>query len=91
MEDYRVAGLGHGTPLKTAGDDGCGVAGPHMLEAGISSTWQQALSWGLVSGTPKRRKTVSPEAGATAPRADGVAAGVSATIEQALRSAGLMR
>ena len=49
VEDYRIAGFGHGTPLKTRGTGSCGLPAPHMLEAGISSTWQQASSWGLLA------------------------------------------
>lgn len=48
IEDYRIANMGHGTPLATTGDEACGVAMPHMLEAGISSTRRIAASWGLL-------------------------------------------
>lgn len=48
IEEFRIAGLGHGTPLGTAGPDGCGVAAPYMLEAGISSTHHIAAFWGLL-------------------------------------------
>lgn len=53
VEEYSIAGMGHGTPLATGGAEGCGAAGPHMLEAGISSTRHIARSWGLlgVGGT----------------------------------------
>ena len=30
----------------------CGAAGPHMLDAGISSTWRQAERWGLLGTAP---------------------------------------
>lgn len=98
VEEYRIAGLGHGTPLKVGGADGCGVAGPHMLEAGISSTRRQGERWQLLSGPPSARRTPAPTAlvepslaePSPAAPANGLA-GVSATIERALRSAGLMR
>jgi poly(3-hydroxybutyrate) depolymerase len=48
IERYIIAGLGHGTPLGTGGDDGNGAAGPHMLEAGINSTRRIASFWGIV-------------------------------------------
>lgn len=44
IEDWRIAGMGHGTPIAA---DGCGVAGPYMLDAGISSTRRIAASWGI--------------------------------------------
>lgn len=46
IEAYCIAGMGHGTPLKTHGPESCGTAGPHMVEPGISSTWWLARSWG---------------------------------------------
>lgn len=54
IEDYRIANMGHGTPLSTSGPDACGMAMPHMLEAGISSTRRIASSWNLlVAGTER--------------------------------------
>jgi poly(hydroxyalkanoate) depolymerase family esterase len=47
VEAYDVPGMGHGTPLQTQGPQGCGAPGPHMLEAGISSTRHIARNWGL--------------------------------------------
>lgn len=47
LEEHRIEGLGHGTPLSTAGPERCGIAGPYMLEAGVSSTRRIARFWGL--------------------------------------------
>lgn len=47
IEHYTITGMGHGTPLDTVGKDGCGQAGPFMLEAGISSTQAICRFWGL--------------------------------------------
>ena len=61
VEEYRVTGMGHGTPLDTRGECGCGEAGAFMLEAGISSTVHSARTWGLLSsakGRSKARKRV---------------------------------
>lgn len=98
VEDYRIPGLGHGAPLKTHGHESCGTAGPYMLEAGISSTWCQAAHWGLL-GTPATAARPVREPAPTgddAPRPGpsgmtGRTVGLTATIEDALRSAGLMR
>jgi poly(3-hydroxybutyrate) depolymerase len=49
IEEYCIAGLGHGTPLSTFGADACGMVGPYMREAGISSTRRIASFWGLSS------------------------------------------
>jgi poly(hydroxyalkanoate) depolymerase family esterase len=48
VEEYRVTGMGHGTPLATAGESGFGQAGAFMLEVGISSTVHSARTWGLL-------------------------------------------
>ena len=103
IERYDIAGMGHGTPLATRGSAACGVAGPHMLEAGICSTSRVAGSWGLTGKTATRaaqRDAARPAAVpalklATKPRARPAArpraTGVGAVIEDALRAAGLMR
>ncbi|WP_457586033.1 extracellular catalytic domain type 1 short-chain-length polyhydroxyalkanoate depolymerase [Ensifer canadensis] len=49
IEAYAINGMGHGTPLATAGPDGYGKAGPYMLDTGISSTLRIATFWGLVT------------------------------------------
>jgi poly(hydroxyalkanoate) depolymerase family esterase len=85
IEAFALAGMGHGTPIDAG--DGIGVPGPHMLQAGISSTRHIAAFWGIgdpVSGTATRP---GPERSA----AGEAAAGPGRIIEQALRAAGLMR
>jgi poly(hydroxyalkanoate) depolymerase family esterase len=47
IEEYIIAGMGHGTPISAGGDDGLGEEGKYMLEVGISSTRQIARFWGL--------------------------------------------
>jgi len=47
IEDYRITGMGHGTPLAARGRGGIGASGPFMLETGISSTLLIARFWGL--------------------------------------------
>ena len=100
IERYDINGLGHGTPIATGGDGACGAAGPHMLEAGICSTRRIAASWQLVSQAEGRRDAgrasegLAPPPSSPSPRESRVTAapgGVGAVIEQALRSAGLMR
>jgi hypothetical protein len=97
--------MGHGTPLATVGANGCGMAGPFMLEAGISSTRHIAAFWGL-SG--QRRAEAAPRGTQSAvplpvvhtarltrmpdpSHADAKVPGVGKIIEDALRAAGLMR
>lgn len=106
IEEHTIAGLGHGTPLSTSGADGCGVAGPYMLEAGVSSTREIARFWGLdraVADRDERREpmAVDPDrpvardlvaAGGARPAANPPATrGITKIIEDALRTAGLMR
>ena len=92
VEQYTLARMGHGTPLATRGPDGCGAAGPFMLEAGISSTRHIARSWGLlgpqqagirpIPAVARREQRARPMVPANGP---------GAVIERALRAAGLLR
>ena len=106
IEAYSIAGLGHGTPLATTGADACGAAGPHMLEAGISSTRHIARFWGLIDERTAVRKpaaaaadvSVSPRAAErqrprplAEPVAEPVGGSVGRIIDDALRAAGLKR
>ncbi|MBA3897682.1 MAG: PHB depolymerase family esterase [Sphingomonadaceae bacterium] len=90
-----VYGLGHGTPLATRGAEGCGVAGAHMLEAGVLSTRAITRFWGLET-RPVRASVPGPAANdvpcSFVPSDTGYAgAGPGRVIEDALRAAGLMR
>jgi len=112
IEEYSIAGMGHGTPI--AGD-GIGRPGPYMLAAGISSTQRIARFWGLAAGgaekaRPDAKTPAAPlpvqepamAAGPARPEPEPLrvtdwsatppaATGVRKIIEDALRSAGLMR
>jgi len=86
LEEYAVAGMGHGTPLATSGDEACGAPGPHMLDAGISSTYRIAAFWGIVPAVAPPKPIPAPDAAPqAASRFD-----PSATINDALRAAGLL-
>ena len=85
VERYLVPGLQHGTPLQTDATDvdhAAGRPGPHMLEAGISSTWHIAHSWGLLTQAARPSET-RPEG----PRHHDPAA----LLASVLRRAGLSR
>lgn len=112
IEEYSIAGMGHGTPI--AGD-GIGRPGPYMLAAGISSTQRIAGFWGLRAGKAEKAKPYAKTLAAPLPAREPAmaagparpepepprvtdqpatppaAAGVRKIIEDALRSAGLMR
>ena len=92
IEHYDVAGMGHGVPLQTRGDKGVGEAGPHMFETSISSTRRIADFWGLL-GEERLASTHHAETPAAPhrPAAGPGGSGVKDVIENALRSAGLMR
>lgn len=53
LEDYRVAGMGHGTPIATGGPTAAGMPAPYMLDVGVSSTWHSAARWGLLDPEAK--------------------------------------
>lgn len=99
VEDFRVTGMGHGTPLATGGECGCGQAGAFMLEVGISSTVHSAKTWGLLSTRRDEAAVKSHIRGVAepiTPRASPmprVAAPdrITRVIEDALRTAGLLK
>ncbi len=93
VEEYQVTGMGHGTPLDPSSANR-EQAGAFLLSVGISSTRHLARSWGIIDPSvdsaadraaprPGREESPLPRAAATT--------GVHAVIENALRSAGLMR
>jgi poly(hydroxyalkanoate) depolymerase family esterase len=104
VEEYRISGMGHGTPLATTGECGCGEAGAFMLDVGISSTVHSARTWGLLDKRrlAAREITTTAIAGHESPRtmarhapslpATGHGPGrIGQVIEDALRKAGLMK
>ena len=92
IEHISVAGMGHGAPLDTS--DGYGRSGPYMIDCGFSSTLHCARSWGLMPSFEKRnRSQVESTHGHMDQSTDSPPAqsGIQKTIEDALRSAGLMK
>lgn len=94
IEAVTLSGMGHGTPI----GGGDGVAGPYMLDIGVSSTRHIARFWGLDVAAARTAATPQPRAAraeaAPPPRSRARAApkpGVSGVIEEALRAAGLVR
>jgi len=98
VEQYAIAGMAHGVPLHPGegpgeGEERCGVAGPHMLDVGLSSTHRIAASWVLVPArrpeftAPRERLAVPAE-----PQHDGSLGGfIHSTITRALEAAGLIK
>lgn len=100
VEAYSLAGIGHGTPVHTYGADACGVAGPYMIEAGISSTRRLAASWELLGRarpasepkTPARADAeMTPDPGEARTAGAMPGSSIQATIEDVLRSVGLFK
>jgi poly(3-hydroxybutyrate) depolymerase len=107
IEEYVVTGMAHGTPLMPGTEDGqSGNAMAHMLDVGLSSTDRIANFFGIAphpAAKPvKDRAAKAPaapykEAAPTRaiplgqPQHQPAAGGVQKVIEDALRSAGLMR
>ena len=49
-KSYTITNMAHGTPLATGrADNECGVAGPFLLEVGISSSYHIAKFFGLTA------------------------------------------
>ena len=94
VELYRIPGMAHGTPVDAS--SGYGRAAPFMLDVGISSTVQIARSWGLAASFERRERPKAeasherPTAHQAPPSSDG-GNRIQSVIENALRSAGLMK
>lgn len=101
VEDHRIAGMGHGTPIATRGAEACGTAGAFMLDVGISSTRRIAAFWGLApapsatstaSGSPAPVPSEARKPQRLIPKPPKREQGSVATIiNDALRAAGLLR
>ena len=95
VELHRILGLGHGTPVKADGPNGCGHPSRHTPETGLSASFEIALGWGLV----QRTTAETPRDPGAAPRPDAVhpptpapdSDPVTRIINDALRAAGLLR
>ncbi|MBB5746699.1 extracellular catalytic domain type 1 short-chain-length polyhydroxyalkanoate depolymerase [Brevundimonas variabilis] len=107
VEHHRISGLQHGTPLRTDGPDGVGIAGPFLIDIGISSSLEIALGWGIAQTEPGlatgsvphgRTDRAPPQAAKETPSETAPtrspsprADGLTTVIENALKAAGLMR
>jgi feruloyl esterase len=63
-----LAGMGHGAPIAAGGPDGCGRAGPYLLESGISSSVEVLRFWGLEAEAQLRAELEVQPRAQTAPR-----------------------
>lgn len=79
VEFYSVRGMGHGTPLATAGSQGLGHAAPYMLDVGICSTRRMAAFWGLTDAVLDGQADMTPES--TVKSGPGSRGGLVGTIE----------
>lgn len=71
VEAYSITGMGHGTPIDSAGEDGAGVSGAYMLDVHISSTRHIARFWGLAPLTSYSIEPPATLAGVHANGSDG--------------------
>lgn len=70
IEDFRIGGMGHGTPIDPVGDGtgaGGGITGPYMLNAGIASSRHIADFWGLTAPSHSRARQARPKVAAAEP------------------------
>lgn len=92
IEDHRITGMGHGTPIATRGAEGGGTAGAFMLDVGLSSTRRIAAFWGIAPAPAAQAAPSSREPQRLRPEpAAAPSGGVAGVINDALRAAGLLR
>ncbi|WP_414473593.1 alpha/beta hydrolase family esterase [Microvirga sp. M2] len=106
IEEYIINGMAHGTPIATGtAENQYGVAGPFLLETGISSSYHIAKFWGLTNHAVAKRRPLAvqesdarqrtPELAESGPEHDKPAPSpvpdVTGVIAKALKAAGLMR
>ena len=91
IEEYQVQGLGHGTPLSTRHPHSGEAVGPHMLEAGISSTRSIVRFWGLATCEARGSTPWAPPPGVGDRPPAQAQDSITNTIENSLRAAGLLR
>lgn len=103
LESVLIAGMGHGTPIAGDGPHACGRAAPHMLDVGVSSTYHLAAFWGLIQASADNAAPSISQHGSRPtdaavdlkpgplPDIDVPETGLSKIINDALRSAGLIR
>lgn len=98
IEEYSITGLAHGTPLDTRRSVHGERTAPFMLEAGISSTRLIGRFWGIVPdqqpddiATATHRRPPAPGLPPHQANLRPADSAVGKTIENALRSAGLMK
>lgn len=91
IELYRIPGMAHGTPVDAS--TGYGRGAPFMLDVGVSSTVEIARSWGLAAFFERRERPTAEvlDNRPTRPPNDGGGNKIQSVIENALRSAGLMK
>ena len=99
IEEHLIAGMNHGAPLASAKGLGVGVAGPFMLDVGVSSTLEIARFFGFAPAQAADVEVLVPastrRAGKQAAPAEkpqpALLSNVEKTITEALRKAGLLR
>jgi poly(hydroxyalkanoate) depolymerase family esterase len=91
IKSYTIHGMAHGTPIDAA--SGYGHPAPFMLDRGVSSTEIIAGAWGLITSFERQAEPLEARAGdfRPIPNETQPVSGVQKVIEDALRSAGLMR
>ncbi len=96
VEWHSIPGLAHGAPVHTHGPQGCGSVSQYTPEAGVSSSFEIAASWGLVradtsaGGQAAVARRPEPISRNEARQPAGLKSGAD-VITDALRAAGLMR
>ena len=89
VESYTLPRLAHAVPISSdpADPQHCGSPAPFIVEAGLSSSYVIAQSWGLAPTLPSRPATSAPVTSARVTSAP--VTSVQAVIHKALQAAGL--
>lgn len=100
VEYHEIAAMGHGTPIDTRSAGAVGHGAPFVLDVGTASSVALLDFWGLAeqpgqravqAGDPAPQKPVKPTVLRPQPMAPPADTGVAKIINDALRSAGLLK
>ena len=97
VEYVELRGIGHGAPIDLTADDPVGYAAPFVLDAGVAASVELCAFWGIaakasqLTAKPNVPSIAVVRPAKTRPRFERQEHGIEKIINDALRTAGLLR